>query len=250
MNESQSIMIPGTNFGFSAVGLDDLGATEYTVVVIAVDVSSSVYSYEKELQACVKAIVEACRKSPRADNLLLRVVSFNSNLKEVHGFKELLTVNSADYDGLRTGGATALFDAAIDAIGSCHQMGRQLSAEDFDCNGIVFVITDGEDNSSTYNPTAVGTKTDEARRDELGLESLLTILVGVGAGGANAGGLNSYLKTVHDQGKFDQYVPLSDASAKTLAKLAQFVSQSISSQSQALGTAGPSKTINPATLAI
>jgi uncharacterized protein YegL len=248
MSEPQSIQIPGTNFGFSAVDFEDLGASEYTVVCIAVDVSSSVYTWTKELRSCVKAVVEACRNSPRSDNLLLRVLAFNAQLQEIHGYKELGAISAADYDSLSPRGTTALFDAAIDAIGSCAEYGKKLVAEDFDCNGVVFVITDGEDNSSGYNASKIGSVADEARRDEMGLESLLTILIGVGAGGGST--LNQYLQQVNTEGRFDQYVPMADASPKALAKLADFVSQSISSQSQALGTNGPSQTINPQTLAI
>ena len=42
---------------------------------------------------------------------------------------------------------------------------------------------------------------------------------------------------------FTQYVELGNANAATLAKLADFVSRSISSQSQSLGTGGPSQSL-------
>ena len=42
------------------------------------------------------------------------------------------------------------------------------------------------------------------------------------------------------QAGVDQYVDVADATPGTLAKLARFVSHSISSQSQSLGTGGPS----------
>tara|TARA_Y100000310_G_scaffold279517_1_gene298667 strand:+ start:3510 stop:3662 length:153 start_codon:yes stop_codon:yes gene_type:complete len=40
---SQSFNIGGSTFGFSGIGVDDLEASEYTLVVIAVDMSGSVY---------------------------------------------------------------------------------------------------------------------------------------------------------------------------------------------------------------
>ena len=42
---------------------------------------------------------------------------------------------------------------------------------------------------------------------------------------------------------FTQYVAIADANATTIAKLGDFVSRSISSQSQALGTGGPSQSL-------
>jgi hypothetical protein len=73
------------------------------------------------------------------------------------------------------------------------------------------------------------------------LESLVSILIGVNV---TDQGVSAKLNDLHTQGGFSQYVELKDATAKTLAKLAKFVSKSISSQSTALGTGGPSKSLS------
>lgn len=253
--QSQSFNIGGTNFGFSGIGVDALAqiASEYTLVVIAVDMSGSVYGFTSEITACVKSVVEACRKSPRADNLLIRIVAFNTGLREVHGFKPLMNCNPGDYDSaFSAGGGTALFDAAFTGIGSAVTYAETLDDEDIDTNAIVFVITDGDDNASKMAAAAVAAKAKEARgigvaKDNVALESLLTILIGVNVTDPS---MRAYLAKFQTDGEFDQYVELGNASPKTLAKLADFVSQSISSQSQALGTGGPSKTIDPNSLAI
>jgi hypothetical protein len=52
------------------------------------------------------------------------------------------------------------------------------------------------------------------------------------------------LKLFKDGANISQYVETQDASAKTLAKLAQFVSKSVSAQSQALGSGGSSKLLS------
>ena len=74
---------PGT-FQFSAVRIENLGATEYTLATIVCDISGSVMRFADELLNCIKAIVEACQKSPRAENLLLRLLLFNDDLVEIH----------------------------------------------------------------------------------------------------------------------------------------------------------------------
>lgn len=56
--------------------------------------------------------------------------------------------------------------------------------------------------------------------------------------------VKSYLDSFQDKGKFDQFVALDNANSKTIARLGQFISKSISSQSQSLGTGGPSQTID------
>jgi len=68
------------------------------------------------------------------------------------------------------------------------------------------------------------------------IESLLTILIGV-----NDNSYKSYLETFKDEANLSQYVSVGDATAQKLAKLAAFVSKSISSQSQSLGSGGASQ---------
>ncbi len=56
--------------------------------------------------------------------------------------------------------------------------------------------------------------------------------------------VKGYLKIFKDEAEIDQYVDAGDATPTKLAKLAEFVSQSISSQSQSLGSGGPSQNLN------
>lgn len=230
----------GSHFGFSGTRVERLGSSEYTLVVVAVDVSGSVHGFATELENALKAAVESCRSSPRADNLLLRVITFNSRLAEVHGFKPLTECPPAAYDGvLKPQGETALYDAAHHAVQSAVSYAKTLKGSDFLANAVVFVITDGLDNASTFQASAVSTVVDKARQDE-SLESILTVLVGVNVTEPQVTRALEQLKTV---GKLDQYVDVGQASKSSLAKLAQFVSKSISAQSQALGSGGGSRPI-------
>lgn len=233
--------IRGSAYGFSGARVDRLGASEYTLVVIACDVSGSVSPFASELEAALKAAVEACRTSPRADNLLLRVVTFNHRLAEVHGFKPLPECAPAGYDGiLRCTGETALFDAAHNGVQSAVQYAKGLHDQDFLANAVVFVITDGLDNVSTFSPSAVKTVVEEAKRAEA-LESILLVLVGVDVTEPQ---VQAALERFKTQAQFDQYVDVGAATKSSLAKLAQFVSRSISAQSQSLGSGGPSKPLS------
>lgn len=226
------------HFGFSGVRVENLGASEYTLVTIIDDTSGSTAFYKADMEACLKAIVESCAKSPRADNLMVRLVQFNQNVREVHGYKLLQDCNQGDYDNcLLCGGSTALYDAATNAIQATVAYATTLAKNDFTCNAIVFVLTDGDDNVSTETPTSVRKALEEATTGEH-LESLVSVLIGVNV---NNPTLASYLQKFHADAGFTQYVPLGDASPNTLAKLASFVSRSISSQSQSLGSGGPSQ---------
>jgi hypothetical protein len=232
--------LPTGTYGFSATGITNLGASEYTLVSIVVDVSPSVGPFLTELAKAVQAIIKACKFSSRADNLLVRVTQFSGDLEEVHGFKLLEYCNPADYDkALCIGSATALYDAAENGITATGVYARDLSARNFSANGIVFVLTDGDDNDSTLPMKAVKAAIDAIRKEE-SLESLLTVLIGVNV---RDPAMANYLRQFHTSVGFTQYVELENADPPTLAILADFVSRSISAQSMALGTGGAAQSL-------
>lgn len=234
------ITLPNSHYGYSATRLEELGATEYTVVTIACDVSGSTAAFTFDMESAITKIVQACRFSPRADNLLLRLIAFDDTLSELHGFKLLENCNPADYGGiLQSGGSTALYDATENAVASTINYGQKLSAGDFSANAILFVITDGMDNASKQSAKGVKRALSRAVTSEA-LEAVVSILIGVNVQNPE---VSNYLNQFQTNAGFSQYVELDKADARTLAQLAEFVSQSISAQSQALGTGGPSQSL-------
>ncbi len=229
-------------FQFSATRIDHLGATEYSLVTIAVDVTGSTGGFAKELRECLITAVESCQKSPRSANLLLRVILFSSSLKngieEIHGFKPLAEINTADYPQFHPYGSTPLYDAAFSAVGATNAYAAKLMSQDFLANGIVFVITDGDDNTSSTTMAMVKAEMQRAAKSEE-IESLIGILIGI-----NAGTFKDRLEAF-EKATGMKYMDAGDTTKGKLAKLAEFVSQSVSSQSQSLGTGGPSQSIAP-----
>jgi len=234
--------IPNGSFGYSAVRLENLGAAEYTLVTIVQDASGSVAEYKKEMEACLSEIVKACRNSPRSDNLMIRFLQFGSDIEEIHGFKLLENCNPDDYlDIIKINGMTALFDASENAILSTSNYGKDLNDNDFSVNGIIFIITDGMDNQSTGTVNTVKKALKNTINEE-NLESLVTILIGVGT--KDYTDVTDALKLFKEEAGLTQFIEIKEANTNTLSKLAEFVSKSISSQSQALGTGGASKQVN------
>jgi len=230
-DENMEELNTASNYKFSAVKVDELGATEYTLVTVAQDVSGSVASYNREMEQCLKTILEACQKSPRAENLMLRLAIFDDQVNEVHGFKPLETIDASDYDNvLGPGGMTALFDAVQSGVEATQNYGEVLSGQDFSVNAIVFIVTDGMDNSSRATANSVKKSVENAIKSEH-LEGITVVLVGVGTGDKM---VDQYLQDFQKDANITQYVPIGDATKGKLAKLANFVSQSISSTSQAL----------------
>lgn len=230
--------IDGGTFQFSAVRPEELGAAEYTLVTIVTDTTGSVSGFEQELRSAVIDAVRACGRSPRADNLLVRFVSFNTDVQEGHGFKTLRQINpQQDYAPFQCDGMTALYDATKEAVSATDVYAKILTDNDFDVNGIVFIITDGMDNRSRYDRADVGAAIQKVKRDEY-LESLLVILIGV-----NADECSDWLDEFHKEAGLSQYVDIREFDATQGAKLAEFISKSTSAQSQSLGTGGPSETL-------
>jgi uncharacterized protein YegL len=239
-SDLDQITLPNSHYGYSATRLEDLGATEYTIATIVCDVSGSTAQFTFDMESAITRIVQACKFSPRADNLLLRLVAFDDNLNELHGFKLLENCNLADYGGaLRSGGSTALYDATENAIASTINYGQKLAAGDFSANAIFFVITDGMDNASKFPASSVKDALARAVSSEA-LESVVSLLLGVNV---QEQGVSRYLKQFQKDAGFTQYIEIDKADTKTLARLAEFVSRSISAQSQALGSGGASTSL-------
>ncbi len=228
-------------YGFSGTRLDDLGSTSYTLVNLCVDISGSVMRFSAELEKCVKEVVKACQLSPQADNLMIRLVKFNDYTDEVHGFKLLDKINLDDYNGaFHCGGGTALYDTVINAMDATTAYAKSLMSSDFQCNALTVVLTDGDDNMSSFGKQGVHDSLEKAVTSEA-LESLSSILVGVNVQNAE---LAKYLNDFQKEAGFTQYVELDNADSKTLAKLDKFISRSISMSSTALGSGGPSKSLS------
>lgn len=236
-DNTQEIKIAGPgNFTFSAIRIEDLGATEYTLVTIICDVTGSVYSFKNELLDAIKTIIKACKKNDRSENLLLRYVLFNQDVLEVHGFLPVTTINEDDYDQLNPMGMTALYDAVFSGIGATLKMAETMSSKDFDVNGCVYIITDGDDNASTSVPSMIKDQNDEAIKGEK-IETLTTILIGIfDPNSPDKKYFSDKLDKFHSEANLSQYIDAGDATAAKLAKLANFISESISSQSQALAS--------------
>lgn len=228
-----------SNFSFSGKAIADLKANEYTLASIAIDTSGSVFSYKHELEKALESIVDSLSKSPRAANMLVRVTTFNDDVNEIHGFVNLADINKADYQ-LNCGGMTGLFDATLNGIEAVEAEGQRLYGMDYGVNGLVVIVTDGYENVSRIcrNPEKIAAALERIRKDEK-LESIKTILIGVGADPAT----NTYLSDFKDKAKLDQYESIGNATPSKIAKLADFISRSVSSSSQALGSKGPSQNL-------
>ena len=226
-------LVTGGGFGFSVTKIDELDSTEYTLVTIAIDTSPSVDGFKDPLLLALKNAVLGCKLSGRVDYILLRVVTFNSSLTEVHGFIPVVSIDPDSYDPFRCTALTALHDAIGEAVDATLIYGEQLKASDYKVNACVYIITDGLNNDSRkYGVNDLAALLKDAVQGEK-VSSLLSVLVGVNSNGRDNGRrIGDVLEELQEKVGISQYIDIGDATPKQLAKLGGHISKSVSSQSQ------------------
>ena len=228
-------------FQYSAIEMDDLGATEYTLVNILVDETPSIHAFKSDMEKCIQTVIGACKKHPKSENLLIRVAKFNSHqgIREIHGFSPITSLS--DNYSLTPNGMTNLFDAAYDSIDTVKDYAQRLiQSGNIDClNTVFFVITDGEENDSEKirNSSDIGELMNDIRQSK-DLESTTSILIGV-----NDSQCKQYLDDFHQQASFSYYKSMGEATPDILAELAGFMYNLVSSTSMLLGS-GKSPDLN------
>lgn len=231
-----------TGYSYSSVPMDEIKDWEYTIVKIAIDKSSSVAEFKDDLEKMIKNCIEACKLNAREESILVSIEAFSSDLEEIHGFVRLTDINPDNYAGtIEPGGMTALYDATLSAVESVKQYGESLVKKDNLCNAIIFIITDGGENDSSKAKGAAGLKKirkaiADIKKDEL-LESVRVLLIGVG----DEEDVKDYLDQFQKDIGIDQFEWAGQATPKVLHKIGQFMSESVSSQSQSLGSGKPSQ---------
>lgn len=225
----ETFNIANSNYSFSAEKLDSLEEMEYTLVTIALDLSGSMGGYENDMKSSLTTIIESCKKAPKADNILIRVISFNSHLKEEIGYVPIVAVDP-DEISFSTTGMTDLYGAAYSAVGATVQYAEDLLSRDILCNGILFVITDGYDTCHAMSPDRVRSVLMESAKEEK-LESIISVVIGLGY---NQDSVQT--ETIREVLGFSHGKYFGEITSQNLAKLSGFVSKSVSSQSQSLGT--------------
>lgn len=234
------------NFGYSGAKLThlaDVGGAEFTLVTILSDVSSSVSPFKVEMEACLRASItelkEWANKAGKENAVMLRWVTFASQVVEQHGFRLLSECDPDDYR-LDVGGTTACFEATTKALWATGDYAQKLAEADWLVNALALVITDGLEYPGDRNFELSGVKdalTAMRNRHE-SIESHVGILVGVNTAGSDD--VKAYLAKFEAQAGFDHMRTIEEATADGLADLTQLIVSSVSSQSQGIGSGGAS----------
>ena len=240
--QNTSVIFNTGAFRFSGAQLNSLESDHYTLVVLAIDTSISVGSFANQLLKVLKDTVRSLQLGKNSDNIMVRVINFDTKTNEVHGFTELNKCDLANYDQVfnKFGNSTSLYDASVDGLDSLNKYSEELGkpGNDYSTNGIFICITDGDDNSSSFTTSTVKAKLSEGV-GEMKLESLNSILLGVNMKDSR---MSARLKSFKHEVGFDQFEAIENVDQQAVAKLIGFLSKSISSVSSSLGH-GKSQTL-------
>lgn len=167
------------NGGTGNFNIDDVQSDEVINAVFVIDESPSIRRYESEMNAALNDFIQTMQQSHVADNLFVSTVTFTHEIEVASGFQPIANIPVADYKARP--GATALYDATKVGLRNALDYRESLELTGVSVKTLLFVITDGDDNSSDYSSaTAVKDMHDEIMKKEVNAFGFSSIMFGVG----------------------------------------------------------------------
>jgi len=176
----ENLNLPDFNIDFGNFDPQEITSDETINAVLIVDVSPSVNSYIKELNTAFQEFVEEMQRSHIAEKLMVSIIEFNESSTVRNGFQPIATIQPANINFRPCGSGTALFDAVFMGIANAVSYRTNLENSGVNCKTLIFVITDGEDNSSKTRASEIKDNLDKIIKVEKSAFSFETILFGVG----------------------------------------------------------------------
>jgi uncharacterized protein YegL len=217
-----NINLPDFNIDFGNFDPQDITSDETINATLIVDVSPSVSNYVNELNAAFKDFLEEMQQSHVSEKLIVSVLEFNDTIYVRSGFQPVYAIDLNKVSFRPCGSGTALFDAVLSGISNAVNYRSNLENSGVNCKTLIFVITDGEDNSSQNTANKVKSVLDAIMKEEKNAFNFETILFGVGND-------TSFEKAQKDMGI--KNLARIGNSGKEIRKMIGFISASISMSS-------------------
>jgi hypothetical protein len=133
--------------GAAGKDLEDLEASDVTLVTVLIDASSSIA--DRGLEGAVRdgqnALIDAFSGAKERDSILLACWTFNESAKVLHSYVPVDEATRLDARNYRGGGATSLYDTWCDALAANVTYAQRLRDGGTPARSVVVVVTDGED---------------------------------------------------------------------------------------------------------
>lgn len=227
-NEDQNqFALMGTGFNIGNFDPSSIQEDEVILMGIAMDVSPSISGFEKELNEAFVSFIEEMQHSHIADKILVKVIEFSEAIYEKTGYMPIKQIDPKAFVFRAKDSGTSLFAAAKKIIDSTVEYRAHLEATGINVKTLVFVITDGADNSSfrehKVNAVDVANTLDNIAKEERNVFSFETILFGIGS---HPPDFENSQKEMHIK-----HLAVVGNSGKEIRKMIGFISASVSSSS-------------------
>ena len=217
------------DYNFGNYNPNDVEVSETINVVVVMDTSGSVSQYASELSNAFNEFIVRMQKSHAANQLFVSQIEFSSSVSVVSGFRPISEIQPIDLSK-RIGGMTALYDACKTGLKNALDYRKDLENSGVNCKTLFFVLTDGEDNSSSANPSEVKKMIDDLLKEERNFFSFESILFGIGTD-------SNFEAAQKDMGI--KYLAKVGTTADEIRKMINFISSSITSVSTGQGFSAP-----------
>jgi len=170
--------------GCNGLAIDEITATEVTLITALYDVSSSI-EYSKLRNAVVegqKEMLKALRGTKKKDEIMMAQWIFNNDITVLHSYLPITDAVNLDSSNYIPSGSTSLYDVLMYAMTSNLAYAELLKSSGTPVQSIIIVLTDGEDTSS--KGTACDVK--KIANDLLKTEQYVLAYAGVGKDDHNA----------------------------------------------------------------
>jgi len=209
------------NLDFGNFNPEEIEVDETINAVFVVDTSYSVSTYINELNTAFNDFTESMQKSHVADKLFVSIVEFDKNVRVSSGFRPVTSIPIMDFSK-NLGAWTSLYDAVHTGLKNALDYRENLENSGVETKTLLFVITDGEDNSSSNPPSKVKNVISKLNKEEKSAFSFTSVLFGLGDQA-------NFEKAQKDMGI--EHLAQIGTSGDEIKRMIGFISQSISSVS-------------------
>ena len=164
--------------GAAGRDLEDIAASDVTLVTVLIDASTSIADrgLEQGVRDGQNALIDAFADARERDSILLALWTFGTDMDVLHSYVPVDEATRLTPQNYRGAGATRLYDTYCDALTANVAYAQRLRDGGTPTRSVVVVITDGED---------VGSKKTTANCEKISRELLASELftlafVGVG----------------------------------------------------------------------
>lgn len=195
--------------------------------IVVLDVSPSISDYVTEMnKATEELFMQEFKNSHRRDDIMLKCISFCEVVEDKSGFMPIVNLQDDYLKVHPKGRGTALYDAVLSSLEQTIKYREDLEDQGVDVRSCIFIITDGENNSSSSQaPNKIKSLLTSLRQKESWISSFNITMLGVGNPSMFQ---SSCIEMGLDHTKC--LVTIQDT-AKDMRKVIGVVSQSVSSSS-------------------